>query len=95
MIGLRLTSLRRMRGLSQIALARKVGTSQTQVSRVEKGERYPSLRYVLRVCRALRTPPNDVLFDEMFDVDMPLEDSSPVTTGDRPPKALLHPAFHI
>lgn len=68
-----------MGGLSQNMLARRVGLSQTQVSRIEHGERYPSLRYILRFCRALRLPPNEVLFDELVAVTMPDQDDP----GDR------------
>lgn len=84
MLGTRLSSLRRMGGLSQNDLSRKVGLSQTQVCRIEQGERYPSLHYILRFCRALRLPPNEVLFDELVAVSMPEEEA----TGKRvtPPK---------
>lgn len=73
MIGERLFLLRQMYGISQEGLARCVGVSQSQVCRIEQGERYPSLRFVLRFCRALRVPPNEVLFDELCLVDLPGE----------------------
>lgn len=76
MIGTRLSSLRQMHGVSQNVLASRLGISQTQVCRIERGERYPSLRYILRFCRALRLPPNEVLFDEVCVVDLPGEDPS-------------------
>ncbi len=82
---MRLQSLRRMKKMSQEDLARKVGTSQTQVCRIEKGERYPSLRYILRICRALHTPPNEILFDEMIGIDMPEESPPPTGTADFTP----------
>lgn len=74
MLGTRLSLLRQMGGLSQNDLSHRVGLSQSQVCRIEQGERYPSLRYILRFCRALRVPPNEVLFDELVAVTMPDED---------------------
>lgn len=71
MIGMRLQELRYSSGLSQEALARLTGISQAQVCRVESGERYPSLRYILRVCRVLQMFPNELLFDELMGIDMP------------------------
>ena len=73
MIGIRLQELRCGSGLSQEALARLTGISQAQVCRVENGERYPSLRYILRVCRVLQMFPNEVLFDELMGIDMPVD----------------------
>lgn len=77
MIGMRLQTLRKQKGLSQEELARRIGTSQTQICRIERGERYPSLRCILRMCRALRIPPNDMLFEEMLRIDMPGETTRP------------------
>ena len=77
MIGMRLQTLRKQKGLSQEELARRIGTSQTQICRIERGERYPSLRFILRMCRTLRIPPNEVLFEEMLRIDMPGEKPRP------------------
>lgn len=74
MLGTRLSSLRQMHGVSQNMLASRLGISQAHICRIEQGERYPSLRFILRFCRILRVPPNEVLFDELCVVDMPGED---------------------
>ena len=45
--------LRRARGWSQTDLAKRAGVSQVQVSRIESGDRGPSLKVLARIRRAL------------------------------------------
>lgn len=52
-LGRQLRAMRTMRGLSQVELARRLHTSQSAVSRMEKTDQ-PSLRTVQRAARALR-----------------------------------------
>lgn len=51
-IGLELSRLRRVAGLSQSDLARRMGTAQPVVSRVESGRVLPSLSMIDRFARA-------------------------------------------
>jgi len=58
------TNLRRTRegaNLTQRALARAAGVSQTAISYIELGETAPSLLLVYRIARALDMKPTDLL----------------------------------
>ena len=48
-----LRSARRERGLDQAGLARRAGTTQTYVSRIERGDVSPSVRTMERLLHAL------------------------------------------
>lgn len=52
-IGREIARLRRLRGLTQAELARRVGTQQPAIARIEQGHTLPSLRTLLRIARAL------------------------------------------
>jgi len=60
-IGIRLRALRLERGISQVELAKLIGTHQTAVSQVEVGRRGVSLRQIVRVCRVLKVTPDRIL----------------------------------
>ena len=51
--GARLRELRQKRGLSQEALAERMGIPQTHVSAMERGVKFPNLLTVLRLAVAL------------------------------------------
>lgn len=51
--GFEVARLRMMRGLTQQELAERVGTHQSSISRLESGERQPSLSFLRRVVEAL------------------------------------------
>ncbi len=51
-IGQDIARLRRIRGLTQAELARRVGTQQPAIARIEQGH-MPSLRTLLRIAEAL------------------------------------------
>ena len=52
-----LKEFRRAAGLTQVQLARKVGSSQGYVSLLERGQRHPSASLVRRLARVLGLPP--------------------------------------
>lgn len=52
-IGREIARLRRLRGLTQAELARRVGTQQPAIARIEQGHILPSLRTLLRIAEAL------------------------------------------
>ncbi len=60
-IGARLRALRLERGISQVELAKLIGTHQTAISQVEVGHRGISLRQILRLCRVLKVTPDRIL----------------------------------
>lgn len=52
-IGLRVAEIREHSGLTQSALARSVGTSQSAISQIEAGERNPSYEMLRQIAEAL------------------------------------------
>lgn len=57
----RIRPLRKLRGLSASDLAEKVGTSQVQISRLERGERNLTVEWMIRISKALDCMPEDLL----------------------------------
>lgn len=51
--GFKVARLRMLRGLTQEELAQRVGTHQSSISRLESGEKEPSLSFLRRVVEAL------------------------------------------
>ena len=56
-LGQRITRIREEKGLSQSALARLMGTSQSAVSQIESGERNPSFDTIRQMAKALDVTP--------------------------------------
>jgi transcriptional regulator with XRE-family HTH domain len=54
--GARLKRLRRQRGLTQAALARKIKGHVMSISRLERGDATPSIRMIQRLAKALDVP---------------------------------------
>jgi transcriptional regulator with XRE-family HTH domain len=54
--GGRLQRARRRRALTQLALARKVGVHVITISRLERGDRQPSMALLQRLAKALGVP---------------------------------------
>lgn len=52
-IGKRIEEIREQQGLSQSALARAIGTSQSAISQIEAGERNPSFDMLRQIAKAL------------------------------------------
>ena len=59
----KLSSLRRERGISQVALADKLGISPAQVHRLEKGQRRITIDMLIAYCEAL-----DANIDRLFNI---------------------------
>ena len=62
-VGGTIRRLRRQQGLSQEALAERADLVQHYVSRIETGDAEPGLLVLLRLCRALRVSPSELLSD--------------------------------
>ncbi|MCY3921347.1 MAG: helix-turn-helix transcriptional regulator [Chloroflexi bacterium] len=62
--GRRVRRLRRLRGLSQEALALRCGLDRTYVGGVERGERNISLLNIHRIARGLGLPVRDLFADK-------------------------------
>jgi putative transcriptional regulator len=63
-LGNRLHDLRGERGLTQAALAERVGVSRKTINTVENGVFIPSTLLALRIARALGRPVEEVFFLE-------------------------------
>ena len=61
LLGARLKELREAAGLSQVALSAKVGTTQVQIVRYEKGQQSMSLQRLYEVAGALGVYARDLL----------------------------------
>jgi putative transcriptional regulator len=60
-VSARLKALRLDRELSQDMLAKKAGLERKTVNRIENGHFSPNLSTLIRVCKALKVKPSEVL----------------------------------
>lgn len=60
-LGQELRTRREALGFSQESFAAEVGVHRTYLGAIERGERNPSLRNLLRIAVALRCPLSDIL----------------------------------
>lgn len=60
-VGQRLRAIRHERGVSQVELAKALGTYQTTISAVERGARGLTLQQAVRLAGALGASPDDIL----------------------------------
>ena len=60
-LGATMRDLRTRLGYSQEALAEKAGLHRTYIGAVERGERNVSLENILRIARALKVTPSQLL----------------------------------
>jgi len=64
-VGARIRDLRIARDLGSRNLARRVGASQSHISRVEHGHQTPSLGMIERIADVLGVTPHDLLADDL------------------------------
>lgn len=60
----RIKELRRLRGLTQDGLGKRVGTGRSQIVKLERGERRLTVEWMRRLARALDCHPADLLANE-------------------------------
>lgn len=60
-VGQRVRALRLSHDLTQAQLAKLLGTSQTALSELERGNRGLTVQQVVKLSKALRTTPNEIL----------------------------------
>jgi transcriptional regulator with XRE-family HTH domain len=60
-VGRRVRELRIAADLTQAQLAKTLGTTQTALSEIERGNRGLSVQQVVKLSRALKTSPNEIL----------------------------------
>lgn len=61
--GAKVKELREAAGLTQVALAKKAGVQQGQLSEIEIGKRIPRLDTIKKLARALGVPPHELITD--------------------------------
>jgi len=61
LVGMRIRELRLAKGFSQEALADEAGVHRTYMGSVERGERNISLDNIVRIARALKVGPSNLL----------------------------------
>jgi transcriptional regulator with XRE-family HTH domain len=59
--GERLKELRIAKGLTQLHLADSIGSSESTISRAEKGKHNPTLLWMYRISEALEIDPSDLI----------------------------------
>jgi transcriptional regulator with XRE-family HTH domain len=57
----KIKEIRKQRGLTQPELAKKVGTSRSQITKLERGERQLTQHWMERIAAALECNPQDLL----------------------------------
>ncbi len=60
-IGARIRTLRQQRDLTQTELAKMLGTRQTAVSELERGNRGLTVQQLVKIARVLKASPNEIL----------------------------------
>ncbi len=63
-IGTKLLHFRKQAGMTQMELAEAAGLSDRTYADIERGTANMRVETLLRICRALRITPNDLLVDE-------------------------------
>ncbi|RNF34041.1 helix-turn-helix domain-containing protein [Paracoccus methylarcula] len=61
--GKRLRELRKSRGYSQESFALLVELDRTYIGGIERGERNPGLKVILKIAEALEIPPQELFFN--------------------------------
>ena len=69
LVAKRLKEERRKAGLTQLELSMRAGVSQNMIAYIERGDRNPALRTVMKICNAL----NIRLSDLLNDIESPTE----------------------
>jgi len=71
-LGNRIRKIRRLQHLTQIQVSTSIGISLSFYGHIERGSRKASINTLVKISRALKTTPNDLLFDSMvWDVSTP------------------------
>lgn len=69
----RLLAARQALSLKQWEVAERAGISRSHYTKLEAGERVPSLRVAERVAKALNAKPDELFFDSTGDKAYPFE----------------------
>jgi transcriptional regulator with XRE-family HTH domain len=65
-LGQNIAHLRHDRGMSQVELAHRVGTSFPRISEIESGKGNPTVKTLEKIAQALNTTPSNLLDENFF-----------------------------
>ena len=71
-IGTNIVRIRQLEGLSQTALANRIGLSRKQLCKIERGEVYPLADTIQRISNGLGVPVKELFTDPESAVDVDL-----------------------
>jgi transcriptional regulator with XRE-family HTH domain len=71
LLGRRIKALRLRRELTQEALGERAGLNYKYLGAIERGERNPSVRQVLKLAQALGVEPHELLIVDQEELGMP------------------------
>lgn len=66
-LGLRIREIRLKNNLTQEQLSERVGLSSVYISHIENASTKPSLETVVKICNALGTTPDFLLYDSLYE----------------------------
>ncbi len=78
-VGRRVRAIRQKRGLTQQELADLLGTNQSHVANVERGERGVTIHQIVKMAKALQASTDEILLGDKNDA----KDSTPVSVDRR------------
>lgn len=65
-LGENISRLRHKKGISQVELAKQIGTSFPRISEIESGKGNPTVRTLEKIAQALSTTPSKLLEKNIF-----------------------------
>lgn len=74
LIGIRMMTKRKEKGLSQEDLSEKIGFSKNHISNIERGKYIPTTTYIFEICNALGETPDYYL------IGSPTKETDKITT---------------
>lgn len=60
-IGEHIKEARQTAGLTQADLAERLGVSRVHIANYERGSKWPNVKMLVRICKALETSPDKIL----------------------------------
>ena len=68
-LGIRITQIRKQKGLKQVELASNANISKSYLSQIESGKNIPELKVLERICKALNVKVETLLIESLIEDD--------------------------
>jgi transcriptional regulator with XRE-family HTH domain len=88
-IGRKVREVREDIGMPRAELARRIGMSETNMLRIESGQRQPSIRSLELIASALRTEPSQLLEPAGKEPALPKHSAPTPEAGQKPPERIV------